>query len=749
MIIPLRSVSDSDLLYCGGKGASLVRMTHMGLPVPEAWIVMPGTGTDEVADFASRASDKYTYAVRSSALNEDGEDASFAGAYETVTDVKKDGIAQAYEKVTGSVSSERVASYSEAVHKEETEIAVVIQRFVKPEYAGVIFTSDIITGSSAVMVGNLVRGEGELLVSGNADAEEFRFDDFSGIFDGPDCMRPYAKKLYKYCRKIRKEYGCPMDIEWAVSEGKLYILQARPVTTIKRGNKETYEINCSYAGDYLLTRTNVGEIFMRPVSPVTFSILEVISSKILPGFIDFIDGQAYMNLSVLTSALVSFGMTPEKAYSKLEDLGGKLPEGVTVPVFPMKSSQIMKNVFELIRPKPGASGKKYKLADHEAISELIKKADTPGDLRKIFDSDILPFINGGLKQIAKGVNLAPLFGTSSRIEEICGEELAGRIMAGTLGTIDSMKPLMLLEDCAEGKMSREEYVRLCGHRHVNEMELSCPYPFEDPAFPDDLIEKHIKSGVNMHELQAKQEQEYLKALDEFDRMYPSKKTKIRKLIRNFIKSNEDRERVRSEGVWIFVVLREYLLRAGALTGTGDDVFMLYMDEVLELLEGNIDILSRIGLRRANYNRYLEYPQFPNLILGHFDPDRWISDTKARKDYFGPSRTSSVASDVKGFPGASGKVTGRARVITDISQGDLLEEGEILVTTATNIGWTVLFSRTAAIVTDIGAPLSHAAIVAREFGIPAVVGCGNATTVIRTGDMITVDGTSGTVAVIHQ
>jgi pyruvate,water dikinase len=76
----------------------------------------------------------------------------------------------------------------------------------------------------------------------------------------------------------------------------------------------------------------------------------------------------------------------------------------------------------------------------------------------------------------------------------------------------------------------------------------------------------------------------------------------------------------------------------------------------------------------------------------------------------------------------------------------LEEGEILVTTATNIGWTVIFPRAAAIVTDIGAPLSHAAIVAREFGIPAVVGCGNATTVIHTGDMITVDGRSGKISI---
>ena len=81
---------------------------------------------------------------------------------------------------------------------------------------------------------------------------------------------------------------------------------------------------------------------------------------------------------------------------------------------------------------------------------------------------------------------------------------------------------------------------------------------------------------------------------------------------------------------------------------------------------------------------------------------------------------------------------------DIHDAESLQEGEILVTNATNIGWTMIFPRAAAVVTDIGAPLSHAAIVAREFGIPAVVGCGNATTEIRTGDIITVDGAAGEV-----
>ena len=183
-----------------------------------------------------------------------------------------------------------------------------------------------------------------------------------------------------------------------------------------------------------------------------------------------------------------------------------------------------------------------------------------------------------------------------------------------------------------------------------------------------------------------------------------------------------------------------------MLGIGDGIFMLRRDEVLSALNGDKACLMRIEARRENYERYLTYPLFPNLICGRFDPDEWMSDPKRRNDLYiaGADNGDAVSNDVKGFAGAAGKVTGIVRVIGDVKDADILKQGEILVTTATNIGWTTYFPRAAAIITDIGAPLSHAAIVAREFGIPAVVGCGNATTVLKTGDRVTVDGSRGTV-----
>jgi len=745
-IVSFKDASEEEISFCGGKGASLIRLTRSGLPVPEGYVLLSGADVSSVGALLPKLSDKSTYAVRSSALNEDGQKASFAGAYETKTDVPVRGIEAAVREVLASSESERVEKYAQATDTKKEGIAVVIQRFVKPEFAGVLFTSDVIFGSAEKMTGNYVKGEGELLVSGSANAEEFSFNTIKYAYDGPEEFSKYAKTLYKYCRKIREIYGMPMDIEWAVSSGKVYILQARPITTLNRGDDEAFVINGSLAGDYFLTRTNVGEIFMQPMSPVTYSIMVKINEIVgIPHFVDNIRGQAYMNVSTVMSILVAFGMSKRSAYKKLEDLTGILPEGVEVPVFPVKKGPLIRNTLHLIRPKRKKT--RRGLSDAGLMEEEVQKLATAGEVRAYWDQQLIPFINNSLVEVVKGVNIMPLFGTKEKIEKCCGQDLAARLMTGSVGVLDSMKPLLYLEDLIDGKITKEEYMASCGHRHVSEMELSQPYPYEDPSSLERLIEEHKKSGLNVHAMKEAQEKNAQQAWEEFCGKYPKKIRWMRKKLDSFAKANQGRESVRSRGVHIFCVIRQYLLTAGRVTGVGDDIFMLYFDEILALLEGDIKMKEKIPMRRENYEKNAANPPFPNNIFGRFDPEKWMADPKRRNDYFFarplPSG-SALAASVKGFPGAAGTVTGTARVIIDIKDAESLQEGEILVTNATNIGWTMIFPRAAAVVTDIGAPLSHAAIVAREFGIPAVVGCGNATTEIHTGDRITVDGAAGEV-----
>jgi rifampicin phosphotransferase len=155
----------------------------------------------------------------------------------------------------------------------------------------------------------------------------------------------------------------------------------------------------------------------------------------------------------------------------------------------------------------------------------------------------------------------------------------------------------------------------------------------------------------------------------------------------------------------------------------------------------------INHRRAAYQAYSALPRYPALIRGTFNPYAWAADPNRRSDIFIEGSASEAEVTVRGFPGSAGVVDGLVRVLDDAADGAALQPGEVLVTTITNVGWTPLFPRAAAVITDVGAPLSHAAIVARELGIPAVVGCGNATMRLRTGDRVRVDGTAGTVEVL--
>ncbi len=789
-IYPLKTVPKEKASVIGGKAGSLSRMiSDLKLPVPGGYVLISDAisggivceeALAEISDLITRLSPRHTYAVRSSALNEDGASASFAGQYESLTDVPVEGICNAVMDVADSANSARVEGYTDHIGggsegesgngNSSSKIAVVIQKFVKPEFAGVLFTSDVITGKDDHFVGNYVRGEGEKLVSGAENASEFRIGAIKYSYDGPSEFKRYAKELGSYCRKIRRAYGVPMDIEWAVSKKKVYILQARPITTLKRLDMVTYSVNGTRSGYKMLTRTNVGEIFQKPVTPMTFSALEKINDLLgFPDWLDNIDGQPYMNISVICSGLMSFGVSEKKAVSAITDLVGTIPPGVSVPISPFSKREFWKHIKKIIFPKNKSKlSKKEKKKMVEELPSIcrtlmteIRKLDSNPALKDYWDKNLLPKLNDGLSAImgASGTSLAPLFGTRKKITKVAGEEMSNRLCGGCVGTLDCMKPLLLLEDVLNGKISKEEYIQTCGHRSVDEMELAAPRPYEDPSFLDERLEQHKASGMDLHAMRENQEKAFQEALSEFKTSYPSKKKWIDKKISKFAQANIFREDLRSKGVWIFSVFREYLRRIGVVNGLGDDVFMLTIDEAFALTEGKkLPVSERISKRKETYSRYLTQPSFPMLIVGRFDPQAWIQDPERRSDVYldataeaeraaatgGASAASAASSDVKGFPGAAGKVTGVVRVVTDADKIDEIEQGDILVTVSTNIGWTLVFPRVSAIVTDIGAPLSHAAIVAREFGIPAVVGCGNATTVLKTGDRVIVDGAAGTV-----
>ena len=763
-IFDLKNVSGKEKSV-GGKAGSLGEMLRMGLPVPQGFVIsadafengcLKSGAAAELKDRVSRVSSGDTWAVRSSAIGEDGSENSFAGAYETVLGVKPADIEEAVLKVAASAENERVDVYAKERNAEAGGTAVVIQKYIDADLAGVIFTADPISGSRGKMTGSFVKGAGEKLVSGEGMDGEFVIDTVKYAYSGNSDMAPYAKKLYRYAKKLSAD-GIPKDIEWAVSGGRVYLLQSRPVTTLFRNNFDDFNINDSLCGELLLSKTNVGEIFLRPVSPVTFGMVDMVSKVLGIPLISSVCGQLYLNISGICSMLMSFGVKKEKAFGMIKELAGGIPD-TDVPVYPFDRNIVLKSVGNIIKNSFKKKDQKYhpkkiKGRFTELSFDLIgklRKAESRSELLDLWNNDCEPFMTGILSAITTGLDVKSLFGTRDKLEKICGTELADRLMSDCSGNgnIESLGPLLGIADIISGKMTREEYTVKYGHRDADEMELSMPFPYENENFPDNVIEEYKASGIDAYAMKAAQEKRREEAVDEFKAKYPSYSGKLDKMLKKYSDAVAGREIIRSDALRIFCIIREYLLRAGALTGLGDDIFMLYTDEIKELLAGNESCIKKIPVRRRNYEKQMALPNFPSMICGRFTVEEWQASGSPGGYYrFGMTSAQSDASVISGVAGSAGQREGPARVLKNIDDVASIEQGDILVVPAANIGWVRVFPKISALVTDVGAPLSHAVIVARELGIPAVVSCQSASAQIRTGDRIRVDGTLGKVFVV--
>ena len=344
---------------------------------------------------------------------------------------------------------------------------------------------------------------------------------------------------------------------------------------------------------------------------------------------------------------------------------------------------------------------------------------------------------------------------ASEMEKLVGKADADLLMSTIGGASQQLASLGLMlgvSKIAEGEMGHEEYMERFGHRGQHEWHLYKQRTYEDPRWLEDQLEDYRRSPVDVESMLKRRRVEYDGAWQGLQEGHPGKARSLKERMDNFASMNQEREEIRSELTRIVGVVRALFLRAGELTGIGDDAYFLTYQELKEVLSGDASPIEYIPARKRTHALYESLPQIPGVIKGPFDPVQWASDPNRRSDIYDAETTppSIPSSDtITGNPGSGGIVKGVIRIIDSPEEGHLLQQGEILVASTTNVGWTPLFPRAAAVVTDIGMPLAHAAIVARELGIPAVVGCGVATTRLRNGDHVLVDGGRGTVQILER
>ncbi len=766
----------------GGKASTLAKLTRASFQVPEGFVILTtafdneGLKTEawqEVSDALQmmRSNDPaINFAVRSSAISEDSITASFAGAFETILNQSDDDeIKVAIQTVYESRNSERVNAYTITKQVEtKHDMAIIVQKMIPSEISGVLFTADPVSGSFESMTGNYVLGHGEKLVSGESDAEAFMLYRPKGKYEGPETLKTYADQLYKQATAIEILLGSGQDIEWAIAEGRLHILQSRPITTLSPGNINEYDVNYTNMGNEIWINTNISEAIPDVYSPFTWSIGKILDESLnfIPDYYIFsgnIYGRPYMNISRRINVIKSIlGPFSKGAQKMIFDLYGELPKGMNIPNHPMGRSETLK----MMVPKALSIGKASRNASktlkpffngtpewHKQMKLKLENAESPEKLLNLWLEELKPYVlKAWLSAGAAAIGIPKITALNKKLTKMVGPEDCSILMSNLRGNqeLESLGPVTGISKVLSGEMTNDQYTLKYGHRGAHEYELSLPVDAENPKWIEHQVREYEALDIDVELLLNNQRKKFDDAFVRFIERYPNKIMWLKKQLKDASESAGLRERGRSEFVRVYRLIRLFALRAGQFYSLGDDVFLLYIDEVESMLLSGEFNKEIIPLRHKNYEKYKSLPAFPAVIKGRFNPEAWANDPNRRIDYFEASMPVEDMDETDlftGHPGASGRVKGLVRVIDRFEDAHHLMAGEILVTSTTNIGWIPIFPKASAIITDIGAPLSHAAIVARELGIPAVVGCGNATIKLKTGDKVKVDGGQGTVEIL--
>jgi pyruvate,water dikinase len=657
-----------------------------------------------------------------------------------------------------------------------------------------VFTADPVTGDDSMIEINAAWGLGETIVGGQVSPDMVTVERSSGRVTrtvintktimmrcaasgttvvpvpidqqaAPALTQQQVSRLVNLAVAVEDLFKDPMDIEWCRVGDQLFILQARPITTAIHPDPW----NDSRSGDFLWTNTNVGEAIPDVMTPATWSMVQVfltdaMATASIPPYVGYgrIGGRIYLNLSVMMTLSAAVGVSEKRYRSLTEEVFGRLPADLEIPPVQAHRLDVMRAVLPMGLHVLGEARRDVKvldayLAEHPALCDRrrteIAAIAKPVELADLWASVISPEFDrvSWMLSAATRSSGASFITTRKRLQRLVGDAAANALTAGLGGQAGQLASLGLLdglEQVATGEIDRDTFNRRYGHRGPHEFEISLPRPGEDPAWMNQRLAERAALATSYRELLQVQEHKRREAWAELEQRHPVQARILRRQVRGWAKISRDRERARSEVIRYFWVLRAYAQRAGELTGWGEDIFFLDKAEIVRVLEGETISSKLIKQRRRAYQSYSALPPYPALIRGSFNPYAWAADENRRSDVFMSGSRSEADVAVRGFPGSAGIVEGKVRVLSDAADGGTLQPGEVLVTTVTNVGWTPLFPRAAAVVTDVGAPLSHAAIVARELGIPAVVGCGNATMRLSTGDLVRVDGTAGTVEVLR-
>ncbi|KPV49360.1 pyruvate phosphate dikinase, partial [Kouleothrix aurantiaca] len=435
---------------------------------------------------------------------------------------------------------------------------------------------------------------------------------------------------------------------------------------------------------------NLGEAMPNVMTPATWSLMQIFMADTMVfsavqghPLVGNIGGRAYMNVSLLATLAQAFGLGQQRFAEANKQVFGYVPAGLGVPTLPLGRWQIIREVLpQAVRMRRRVTANQPRLAAFlasapercTALRERATNARDAGELLALWENELMPFFRECSHMLEAGARRdgSVIVWVRRTLEQMVGEADTNALLAGLNGSggqLASLGPLLGLTQLERGEIDRATFARTWGHRGPYEFEVSAPRPAEDPAWIDAQLAGLREAPLDVNGLLARQQTAQTAAWARLAARYPGKLARIRRKVAQAAEAYRMREAARSEVVRVFWPLRAFVQRAGALSGIGDDIFFLSIQEILALLRGERAALEHIPARRATFDHYVALPSYPAFIRGHFEPERWAADPARRSDVFDAAQTAAPTSaTVSGFPGAAGVVEGRARVLDHAEDG---------------------------------------------------------------------------------
>ncbi|MCI4061294.1 PEP-utilizing enzyme [Micromonospora sp. R77] len=812
-ILHLAAVLDldaaTDPATAGRKAATLAHLRALGLPVPDGVVLRADAGLDgRVADLLVAAAARWgdvPLAVRSSGLDEDRADASFAGLYETVLDVRgRDALLAAVERCRASASADRVARYHGSSGLEAATIAVLVQPLIDAVAAGVAFTADPVTGARDVVTIDAVRGLGERLVSGAATPEHWQVGQLATRIapspDGTVLTAAQAEAVADLARRAEALLEGPQDVEWALdAAGAVHLLQARPVTTLPTSTRVVVpvEVPADLPPGYWQREASHAPL---PWTPVNRSWLDQRGRTLT---------EVCEELGLLVDG-IEFRDIGGWEYQRIIPLGGKEPPKAPAWVTwlaarlapPMRArnaaalraqdqdlaGQWVRRWHEQWQPDLTRRTTELLAVDRAGLSDDALAAHLRDAVTLVRDGTDVHFrLHGALcMELSRfyftcrdvlGLDIAETFrlvsGTSHRstaparaLAEVAGlirrsPEALARLREGApLAEVQAADPVVAA--------ALDAYLRDYGCRAL-QYDAAEPTIDERPGLILGLLRDQLEGDADPAAKEAAVARDREEALAAARRSLAGRPKADAERFERDLAAATAAYPVREDNEFATVsrplaVLHHAALAVGIrLAERGqvdqpDDAFMLEADELIAALADRDDqrevVLRRLGerawvLAHPGPDVYGPAPADPPPLSLLPGPTRFAMAAFlwTTNQIFPPIRPGDTTGPIHGVAGSPGIYTGTVRVVRDETEFARLRPGDVLVCPSTSPVWSVLFPSVGALVTDSGGTLSHPAIIAREYGVPAVVATASATSRLGDGDVVRVDGTNGIVTIV--